>query len=360
MEKITRNNYEAFMLDYLEGNLSDDQEQQMMDFLKVHPDLEQDMRELEQLYLVPPEATYSGKQQLKKSLTLPDEGYTHFDELCLSRLEGEMTTAQSATFDELTGKDTRKRSIYRLYEITKLQPDTSVVFADKEDLKKETAVVMIRPSTRRYLAMAASVLLLMGLHLFLPRPGEFTQPDIQAYRLPVKPAEIPAASVETPPVAPKAIAVHTPIHYQQLSAPLTRQATPATEAPTPPDRQAALASLQPLQPRKGIEMPREPIYARLDMPVLPLEEMRKGRNQRNAFGPYQKVDRFLERQNYALKNTIQNQKFSLWDVAELGIEGISKLTGKDLTLERRYNQDGELQHLAFKTESFRLSTNLKE
>jgi hypothetical protein len=96
------------------------------------------------------------------------------------------------------------------------------------------------------------------------------------------------------------------------------------------------------------------------MPVLPLEETGKGRNQRNTFGPYQKVDRFLERQNYALKNTIQNQKFSLWDVAELGIEGISKLTGKDLTLERRYNQDGELQHLAFKTESFRLSTNLKE
>jgi hypothetical protein len=116
-------------------------------------------------------------------------------------------------------------------------------------------------------------------------------------------------------------------------------------------------AMQRMQPRLGVSLKEEPVLAQLQKPSLPLRNMQGGRIQ---FDTYRKMDRILDRQvAYALKNTVRQPKFSLWDIADLGLEGISKLTGKELTLERRYNNQGELQKLAFRTESFAMSTQLK-
>ncbi|MGB6036860.1 MAG: hypothetical protein WBG42_11380 [Cryomorphaceae bacterium] len=53
MEKITRHNYEAFFLDYIEGNLSEDLNTELQAFLSQNPDLASELEEFENVSLEP-------------------------------------------------------------------------------------------------------------------------------------------------------------------------------------------------------------------------------------------------------------------------------------------------------------------
>jgi hypothetical protein len=62
------------------------------------------------------------------------------------------------------------------------------------------------------------------------------------------------------------------------------------------------------------------------------------------------------------ENTGRREKggISLLDVADLGFQGINKLTGKDWEIKRFYNDEGELTKLALKAESVSFSTNINK
>ncbi|MBC8005772.1 MAG: hypothetical protein H7X84_09885, partial [Verrucomicrobia bacterium] len=48
--KITRDNYEAFFLDYLEGNLEETLIDQFLDFLEKNPDLKEELHLFENIH----------------------------------------------------------------------------------------------------------------------------------------------------------------------------------------------------------------------------------------------------------------------------------------------------------------------
>jgi hypothetical protein len=53
MERITRHNYEAFFLDFIEGNLSEAQENGLKQFLKENPDLANELEDFESVSIKP-------------------------------------------------------------------------------------------------------------------------------------------------------------------------------------------------------------------------------------------------------------------------------------------------------------------
>ena len=97
--KITINNYEEWMIDYVEGNLSNDQRRQLAEFLEFHPELKAEL--------------------------------------------------------ELFGQ-------------TKLQPDTKVVFANKEVLKKQEGgrVITMMSWVKYSTAIAAVLMVFVGIRFF--------------------------------------------------------------------------------------------------------------------------------------------------------------------------------------------------
>ena len=361
MERITRNNYEAFFLDYLDGQMTPEQEQELQRFLDDHPDLRQELSGLEHTPMAPAgmELSFPGKDRLKRSLTLADEGYTHLDELCIARMEGDLSAGQQKEFDRMLREDPQKQKTFHQYQKTRLQPDPSVIFPHKDRLKKGAVVPLFIKRNAHYLAMAATVLLLAGLHLFFPDAGNL--------ELPSAVNELQTSGVE-PVVSAEGTSVAEPVgantelladdkDYHLLNA-VSVQPTPA-EPQSMSREEASLVqnAMHRLQPRRGITIEEEPVLAQLQEPSLLLRN-RKG--EPIQFDTYQKMDRILDRQMaYALQNTIREPQFSLWDIADLGLEGISKLTGKELSLERHYNNQGKLQKLAFRTESFAMSTKLQ-
>ena len=93
--KITRENYEVFFIDYLDGTLGPSGKAALNDFLDNNPDLRNELDEFEGLLLDPDETEYSWKKELKKETS---EGSSvnakNFDRYCIAKVEGDLEPAE--------------------------------------------------------------------------------------------------------------------------------------------------------------------------------------------------------------------------------------------------------------------------
>ena len=132
MLKINRDNYEAFIMDYMEGNLSPSQEDEFLKFMDANPDIKEEMLEWEEVKINPPRDIYFQKKEiLKKTNTIfPDE--SPFEEHCIAKLEGDLTKNEALLFDKYIKKEPERAQTFKLYSKTKLTPNYSIFFSEKE------------------------------------------------------------------------------------------------------------------------------------------------------------------------------------------------------------------------------------
>ena len=168
MEKIDLNNYEAYFLDYLEGNLSEQDGDALMVFLGNHPDLLVEFNELlsaegvTEIVLTPDNVFLENKEELK----------VYEDELSLltvdfwmtASVEGLLTKVQKKELNQFVKTNQLEKQL-AYYEHTILKP-TNEQYGDKEELKRKKPVII--PLFYRYASIAAVVLVLIGL-FFLPK-----------------------------------------------------------------------------------------------------------------------------------------------------------------------------------------------
>lgn len=245
MEKITLNNYEAYLLDYFEGNLSLDNLVLLKTFLNQHPELAIDLNDEKLPSLDFENLTFEHKSEIKKTETslideelidylennlnaqqkeiieqklktdsdlqklliaykktiLTIDNSAHFsknhlykseDEFIfqnksLHYLEGLLGKTQAESFElELQKNDTLQKELSLLNK-TKLASDPSVVYPDKSELKKEAKLIVLY-SYRKIAAIAAAILLLVGLYVITTKTFiTSTQPiEVAIHKAPTK------------------------------------------------------------------------------------------------------------------------------------------------------------------------------
>ena len=221
MSKINSHNYEAFLVDYFDGNLSDILITELKAFVIANPQLNIDLDDMD-LPSFAEEGIEAGfKNDLKKTDTfLEDEELINYlennlteadkkifevklvndialnnelkgykktilinepalvfnekaelvktdDDLILNNsalayLEGQLEASGKLQFEaELKTNSTLQKEV-ALFNKTKLEATTSIQFPDKVSLKKETKVIALF-SFRKLASMAAAILLLIGL-----------------------------------------------------------------------------------------------------------------------------------------------------------------------------------------------------
>lgn len=67
MKNISRENYEVWFIDYLDGKLGESSKQELNAFLEANPDLAEELKSFESLELKPEPVAFSPKSQLEKS-----------------------------------------------------------------------------------------------------------------------------------------------------------------------------------------------------------------------------------------------------------------------------------------------------
>src|SRR6056297_2487994 len=114
MTKITRHNYEAYFIDYMEGTLSPSQKDKFIAFLESNPDLKEELQSWEEVKINPDKTIqFSEKNTLKKAHSIfPEE--PPFEELCIAKAEGDLTENEASFFDQQIKEEPEKTKLYNL------------------------------------------------------------------------------------------------------------------------------------------------------------------------------------------------------------------------------------------------------
>lgn len=169
MNRIDRDNYEVFFIDYFDGKLSEESKQALYVFLKKHPDLREEFESYEEIKLSEPESEkYPDKENLKKpdATSVKNINAANFDDFLIASQEGDLTEDEEETLSLFLQKNPHLGQYALFYEKAIFQPDNHIIYPDKENLKKTAAPFLVRNKKTALFAIAASVLLLIGLFVF--------------------------------------------------------------------------------------------------------------------------------------------------------------------------------------------------
>jgi hypothetical protein len=156
--KITRDNYEPWFLDYLEGNLEEGMIDEFIRFIRENPDLKEELQLFEPVRLEKPHFSFPGKENLfKENFDLSDI----FDETAVAWMEGDLDSSSVAAFKEYLHRHPEKNKELELFNLVKLQPDLSVTFRAKKKLYHQPVILL---SVTR--AMQIAAILLVALVVF--------------------------------------------------------------------------------------------------------------------------------------------------------------------------------------------------
>jgi hypothetical protein len=161
--EINRENYQAFLLDLLEGALTPEKEREVRDFLSKHPDCAEGFQQAEPWALDPFTVRFPGKDRLIK--TLPDRFSLltpfNFDMFSIARLEGDLTPEQEADHERMVEGSPERLSEWLEWKSTKLTAE-AVSWPEKSKLKKPRTI-QTRTLWIGLVSAAATVVLVLTL-----------------------------------------------------------------------------------------------------------------------------------------------------------------------------------------------------
>ncbi len=235
MNRINFSNYEAWLLDYAEGNLSAEDTAELLLFMEQYPELQTDVDNLMEFTLPSDEIisadfkhrlhkdeaaikerfeslciafydktiTAAEKKELdyflnqnpywtkefrafahtyikqesdlefsaKSSLKKQFQPEGSFDDLAVKALEGLLSEREQSAFESILHGDANKQYQWKAFQKTVL-PKEQIVFEEKASLYQQTAGTRVFPIWSRWIAVAASLALLFGAYSLIINKGE--------------------------------------------------------------------------------------------------------------------------------------------------------------------------------------------
>jgi len=162
--EIDINNYESVLIDYFDGKLNALEVAEVLLFLEQHPEIK---AEFEAFGTLPAVEKIGIEEEFKtklKKLSGHDLlAEKSFNELIIAQMEGDCSEKESLIIDELIAGHTSLSKLKSTFKLTKLVPDLTLTFKNKQSLKRKEAVVFYL--NKRFAAAAA--LLLLASMVFL-------------------------------------------------------------------------------------------------------------------------------------------------------------------------------------------------
>jgi hypothetical protein len=163
MGQINIHNYEAYLLDFSEGNLTDELQMELELFLIQHPELDINLSDLALLYVEEEAASFSNKTNLKKSeIDLVSE------EQFIAYIEHQLSADEKIIVEKSCSVNPSLANELALYQKTIAVADTTIIYQNKNELKRKPKVIWFDFSITQY-AAAACILFLIGIFIFWPK-----------------------------------------------------------------------------------------------------------------------------------------------------------------------------------------------
>ena len=135
MNRINLNNYEAWLLDYAEGNLPAEDTADLLLFMEQHPELQTDVDNLME-FILPSDEIISAdfKQQLHKNDAAFKE---HFENLCIAFYDKTITAAEKNELESILNQNPHWTKEFKAFAHVYIQQESDIEFTAKSSLKKQ-------------------------------------------------------------------------------------------------------------------------------------------------------------------------------------------------------------------------------
>ena len=395
---INRKNYEAYFLDYIEGNLSATLKKELTIFLQQNPDLENELNDFQEYKLQAEEITFEPKAQLLKSVPVSQEIPT-FDKLCIARLEGDMSEEEKLLFDKRISNNEEEEKEFEKYRKTVLIPDFNQQFERKDKLSrkkiwKKNRLVLFYTS----LSTAAAILIFVLVINNLPKTSFTVSENTDSLRreeikkFTVSPEEQIADNEAKTDTTPKLLAYQTDDNIENKD---EKKKAKSNKGKSKKSNSKVLGSAVTV----GVIFPTNPVMSKKKDTKITSDKKEISKKNNNITKKKKKLsqklitakmDTLQARTNLLLAElsvepeapetqaeykTVRNAvtekvkkavprkkdgKVNLWAVANKGVQGIASVTGQDINLSFNYDDEGKLNTLSLNSRNINLKRGNKK
>jgi len=353
---ITRENYEAYIIDYLDGKLNPIQSAELMHFLSQNPDLEEEFNEFENIRINSSKEMKLNKDELRRDFSdikqINDE---NFDEFCIANFEGDLNKHDESRLKKYLKKHPEKQKDFDLYSKIYLSPDYSIKYSEKNRIKKISPFIS-RKNLLLYVTSAAAAILLLILLVYMPGKDRKVISEIQVAD------NITEENISSQKEYDKNIIASEnliPKAKTLQSVKVEKNEHIAAKGPDKQnedkviDKRESLEYLTPIKPQI--------IAAVENTDLMIYEEINTtGNLYENKYMLKELAEQDTEITNDITVYGINISKINVWRLAEAGIKGFNYLTESEVMLRKQVSSEGKVVAFALNSESFSISSPLKK
>jgi hypothetical protein len=345
--KIDRSNYEIWFIDRLDGNLTEQQTEQLMLFLSENPDLQDELRDMDSSVIIPPPAEFTGKAGLRK--TAAEITDIQFEYLCAAYAENDLSPEEVNEFSQITASDPRRRKTAELIGRIKLLPP-DIRYLHKNRLRKTTPFQRTLRLSAALLGTAATIALLITLSVSIPGNEMGDRDNISQ--------TITNENATEQPVIQQLTA--NPPAESGKSEDEVNIIAPATSIPS-----SAVHEIRGLVKDRGVT---DIIHTAEVLPcsaIVPVyySGLKEHTLIRLSFNnPVQADDRWaagrfvakLFREKILKEETVNDSPIKGYEIAEAGVAGLNRLLGWEMALEKSSYENGEPKSVYFSSKVLKI------
>jgi hypothetical protein len=357
---INRDNYEAYLLDQMEGRLSEKEQQELRNFLVLNPDCALEA-ELEDAQILPCEnIPFPNKDSLKKEI--PDFHTTlsveNFDLYSIARMEGDLTEQQASMHELLLQEQPELRSDWEKWLQTRI-PAEHISYPWKQSIKRKVPAYR-RISWPAILSTAAAVALVAILFIFRGNDADSIASE-ESFRMPA----IEQPEVEVPVTPPVVRHQPTSAAVDEMEAAMIIPDLTQAEVVSVTD-----SSSYQLQGENEEELPvsSRPLRAALAANTIPAPVIQ---GHYDRIRPLQipetpvhmngvSITMLAEMDLQEVVEVYTEEKdISIWTIANAGIKGINRITGSNIALFAARDDEGEISGFHLKSRRLSITSPLE-
>jgi hypothetical protein len=162
-EKINIHNYEIYLIDYLDNKLSNEEKVSVRLFLENNPEIAAEFELLNESAVIVDNDTKLEDNSTFKKQIIPSKriNENNYEDFFVAHVEKQLSNEETIELHQFVSQNPCLNKEFAIQQKTILQPDLSLVFLNKNSLKRRQIVVL--NTWYKYAAVAAILLLLMLL-----------------------------------------------------------------------------------------------------------------------------------------------------------------------------------------------------
>lgn len=365
--KFTRENYEHFMIDYLEGNLNSQDMAEFGSFLNLNPDINDSLTSFNEFSLHPTDATFQDKASLKKEYldlldNIPEEELN-----CIAYLENDLGIDKAGAFIKMTSEKPEYLSLLYKYKNTILTP-LAIQYPNKNLLKKAVPFYFRKVIWIPSAAAAIIFILFIVRILFIaPSSSEFGSPQISQSQQENQYQTLPKGSKSENLASDKSRTVPIekdnssktaePSAYQSINKILASNNLDEDNHPEVSDRNLMTNAIPLLEGKSETIQAKKFDNYKLHPPIIYIPR-ELSPQVLSAFEAYTIEDFRVK----LVKSTDPRPTTTplLVALADAGIKGANKISGGNMELNTASNKQGKLTAFVFNSRGLKIASSVKK